>query len=179
MAGTPLTGSQNYVSSAAIDSARRAGFSAIIVRALTAGLKAACIALYGLAAIGVEMTWNWFDGEAVSFWGSFSIQLLVCGALAGWSFVRTTPTAQRLYLQPSTYLLAQAGSGVVFTSIASVLYYLVVGLLNLAYLPKTFGTLLGITATPVIIAFNALPYTLLVGSLTGVLTGLLLMRRKL
>ena len=41
------------------------------------------------------------------------------------------------------------------------------------------GSLLdGVLATPVIIVMNALPFTLIVGSITGTLTGLMLMKLK-
>ncbi len=153
--------------------------SSIVLRALTVSLKLTSIGIYSVAVAAIELLWNAFVGAApASLIDGFSLPLTVFGAIAGIFFVRTTPRAQKLYVNVPQYVLAQAGAGVVWTSIGYLFYYLLVALLNVPSLPSSLGTLYGVLATPVIIVVNALPFTLIVGSITGMLTGLMLMKLK-
>jgi hypothetical protein len=153
--------------------------SSIVLRALTVSLKLTSIGIYSVAVAMIELLWNVFDGAApANLIDGFSLPLMMFGAIAGLFFVRTTPRAQKLYVNVPQHVLAQAGAGVVWTSIGYLFYYLFVALLNVPSLPSSLGTLYGILATPVIIVVNALPITLLVGSITGTLTGLMLMKLK-
>lgn len=153
--------------------------SSIVLRALTVSLKLTSIGIYSIAVASIELLWNMSVGAApASLIDGLSLPLMVFGAVAGLFFVRTTPKAQKLYVNVPQYVLAQAGAGVVWTSIGYLFYYLLVALLNVPSLPSSLGTLYGVLATPVIIVVNALPFTLIVGSITGTLTGLMLMKLK-
>ncbi len=157
----------------------------IALRAVDVGLKTLCIALFALAAVAVEFAWNLMSGESVSLIEHFSPPLLMSGAAAGLLFLAAMPSAKRLWVRPSTYLLAQAATGVVCASLGCAAYYLFIGLLNLPFLPRPSNVLfagvapfLGVMVTPLIITVNALPYTLLVGSIVGAVAGLVTMKRK-
>ncbi len=136
------------------------------------------MAFFGLGAVLVEALWNYADGAGWSVMKSINLPLIGSGVFSGMLFLRSAPTARRLYVRPATYLLAQSGAGVVWVSVSSMAYYLIIGLLNVPYLPKTLGTVFGVLVTPVVIAFNGLPYMGLVGAATGLLCGLALVRRR-
>jgi hypothetical protein len=173
-----LTSKQGELGEGAIISARKGALSAIITRARTLSVNVLCTALFGLGAVMVEALWNYADGAGWLVMQSINLPLIGSGVLSGMLFLRSTPTARRLYVRPATYLLAQSGAGVVWMSAASVFYYLIIGLLNVPYLPKTLGTVFGVLATPVVIAFNGLPFMGLSGAVTGLLCGLALVRRR-
>jgi hypothetical protein len=157
----------------------------IALRAVDFGLKTLCITFFSLAAVAVEYLWNIMTGDAASLIAHFSPPLLLSGAAAGILFVAATPTAKKLLVRPSTYLLSQAATGVVCASLGCLLYYLFIGLLNLPFLPRPSHSLMagitpfiGVLSTPFIITANALPYTLLIGSITGAIAGLMTLKRK-
>jgi hypothetical protein len=173
-----LTSKHGELGEGALISARKGALSTMLTRARTFTVNVLCMALFGLGAVGVEALWNFADGASSAVLSAVNIPLISCGVLSGMLFLRSTPTARRLYVRPATYLLAQSGAGVVWMSVSSIFYYLIIGLLNLPYLPKTLGTLFGVLATPVVIAFNGLPYMGLAGAVTGLLCGLVLIRRR-
>ncbi len=158
--------------------ARPATLSSVGLRTLTTGTVLLCVALYSIATVLVELLWNASAGDMPTLADSFALPLLISGAIGGAFFVATTPAARRLHVHAPVYVLAQAGSGVVWVSVAYLLYYLFVGALNLPYLPRGIGSIMGVMVTPLVIVFNALPWTLGVGSITGSLAGVLLMKRK-
>lgn len=158
--------------------ARAASVTSIGLRSMTLGTVLLCMAIYSIATVLVELLWNASAGDMPSLSDSFALPLLISGAIGGAFFVATTPAARRLNVHAPVYMLAQAGSGVVWISVAYLLYYLFVGALNLPFLPRGIASIVGVVVTPVVIVFNAMPWTLGIGSIAGGLAGVLLMKRK-
>lgn len=158
--------------------ARPTTLASVGLRSMTIGTVLLCVAIYSIATAMVELLWNASTGDLPAIADSFSLPLLISGAIGGIFFMATTPTARRLNVHAPVYLLAQAGSGVVWISMAYLIYYLFVGALNLPFLPRGIASIVGVVVTPMVIVFNALPWTLGIGSITGGLAGVLLMKRK-
>jgi hypothetical protein len=159
--------------------------SNVALRARDMGLKLACLVSFALASIAVEFAWNVSAGELASIWDHFTLPLIFSGLVGGAVFLAITPTANRLRVHRGTYLLAQAATGVVSASVSVFVYYLFIGLMNLPFLPSmsstvagSMGPFVGVLLTPFAIVANALPFTLGIGAVTGVFSGMMMLRRQ-
>jgi hypothetical protein len=158
--------------------------SSVALRARDVGLKLACLICFGLASVFVEYVWNVSVGETASLLAHFTLPLLLCGIVGGMVFLAISPSANRLRVHRVTYLLAQAATGVVCASVSMFAYYLFIGLMNLPFLPTmsstvagSMGPFVGVLLTPLVIVANGLPFTFGIGAVTGVLSGIVMLRR--
>jgi hypothetical protein len=158
--------------------------ASVALRVRDVGLKLACLICFAMASVFVEYTWNMTEGESMSLLAHFTLPLILSGLIGGLTYLAISPSAHRMRVHRITYLLAQAATGVVSASVSMFVYYLFIGLMNLPFLPSmsttiagSMGPFVGVLLTPLVIVANGLPYTFGFGAITGVISGIMMLRR--